>query len=351
MLNGEKEQKRSVHFFALMLALSLCMHTALCIFFYCIGVTILYVFNVASVVIYLLLLFFVSRVKHMERWMLVPFAEVLVHVLLCNLCLGWGYGFSLYGFMLIPVIYYIACIYMKSRIGVVMSSVLGIFDLLVIVHSASSAGEINKLPGMSNYRMLVIFAINVAICTIFLMAYSAYFVVTIRSATNVLEERNDELDFMVHYDALTNMRNRQNMDEIFEEYECYEKDYCVVQMDLDNFKQTNRTYGHSCGDELLINLSYLIRQAVRNRGEVCRWGGDEVLLLLKMDKKSGYRLTEKIRKEIADYVLTYQRQRVSVTATFGFVYCDEKQTMKERIALADSRLNQGKEKGKNQVVN
>ena len=89
---------------------------------------------------------------------------------------------------------------------------------------------------------------------------------------------------------------------------------------------------------------------MRNRGEVCRWGGDEVLLLLKMDKKSGYRLTEKIRKEI-DYVLTYQRQRVSVTATFGFVYCDEKQTMKERIALADSRLNQGKEKGKNQVVN
>lgn len=55
------------------------------------------------------------------------------------------------------------------------------------------------------------------------MAYSAYFVVAIRSATNVLEERNDELDFMVHYDALTNMRNRQNMDEIFEEYECYEK--------------------------------------------------------------------------------------------------------------------------------
>lgn len=321
MLNGETEQKRSVHFFAIMLALSLCMHTALCIFFYCIGVTILYVFNIASVVIYLLLLFLVSRVKHMERWMLVPFAEVLVHVLLCNLCLGWGYGFSLYGFMLIPVIYYIACIHMKSRIGVVTSSVL------------------------------VIFAINVAICTIFLMAYSAYFVVAIRSATNVLEERNDELDFMVHYDALTNMRNRQNMDEIFEEYECYEKDYCVVQMDLDNFKQTNRTYGHSCGDELLINLSYLIRQAVRNRGEVCRWGGDEVLLLLKMDKKSGYRLTEKIRKEIADYVLTYQRQRVSVTATFGFVYCDEKQTMKERIALADSRLNQGKEKGKNQVVN
>ena len=126
MLNGETEQKQSVHFFALMLALSLCMHTALCIFFYCIGVTILYVFNIASVVIYLLLLFLVSRVKHMERWMLVPFAEVLVHVLLCNLCLGWGYGFSLYGFMLIPVIYYIACIHMKSRIGVVTSSVLGI---------------------------------------------------------------------------------------------------------------------------------------------------------------------------------------------------------------------------------
>ena len=63
MLNGETEQKQSVHFFALMLALSLCMHTALCIFFYCIGVTILYVFNIASVVIYLLLLFLYSPLK------------------------------------------------------------------------------------------------------------------------------------------------------------------------------------------------------------------------------------------------------------------------------------------------
>ena len=111
MLNGEKEQKRSVHFFALMLALSLCMHTALCIFFYCIGVTILYVFNVASVVIYLLLLFLASRVKHMERWMLVPFAEVLVHVLLCNLCLGWGYGFSLYAYSC----YLLHCLYLYEE--------------------------------------------------------------------------------------------------------------------------------------------------------------------------------------------------------------------------------------------
>lgn len=110
MLNGETEQKQSVHFFALMLALSLCMHTALCIFFYCIGVTILYVFNIASVAIYLLLLFLVSRVKHMERWMLVPFAEVLVHVLLCNLCLGWGYGFSLYGFYAYSC-YLLHCVY------------------------------------------------------------------------------------------------------------------------------------------------------------------------------------------------------------------------------------------------
>ncbi len=129
------------------------------------------------------------------------------------------------------------------------------------------------------------------------------------------------------------------------------KDYCVVQMDLDNFKQTNRTYGHSCGDELLINLSYLIRQAVRNRGEVCRWGGDEVLLLLKMDKKKRVPLNGKNSQRNCGLCTYHQRQRVSVTATFGFVYCDEKQTMKERIALADSRLNQGKEKGKNQVVN
>ena len=166
--------------------------------------------------------------------------------------------------------------------------------------------------------------------------------------TETVLETQSELE----RDSLTDFLNRRYFEDKINNYLLSSKSCgTFFMMDLDNFKQTNRTYGHSCGDELLINLSYLIRQAVRNRGEVCRWGGDEVLLLLKMDKKSGYRLTEKIRKEIADYVLTYQRQRVSVTATFGFVYCDEKQTMKERIALADSRLNQGKEKGKNQVVN
>ena len=343
-------KKANMNFFRLMIVLSLVMHMALCVFFVVFDFTVLYTFNIASIIIYIVLICVIGRMKHIERWLVLPFLEVLIHALLCNLYLGWGYGFSLYGLMLIPVTYYIPFIDTKGKNNVLASTCLGILDLVVIVCSCLKAGEMNKSGVLTDVHMTWIFAINLALCVIFVMAYSAYFVIEMKKATNILEERNEELDFMGHYDALTNLRNRQNMQNVFDQFENSGKKYCVVLGDLDDFKQKNDTYGHLCGDELLINISYLIRQAVRNRGEVCRWGGDEILLLLKMDENAGHQLVENIRQEIQKFSLDYDGKKVQITASFGFVFCDEAASMKERITLADSRLYEGKKNGKNRVV-
>lgn len=343
-------KKANMNFFRLMVVLSLVMHMALCVFFVLLDLSVLYTFNIASIIIYIILICVLGRIKHIERWLVLPFLEVLIHALLCNLYLGWGYGFSLYGLMLIPVTYYISFIDTKSKNDVLASTCLGILDLVVIVCSCLKAGEMNKSVVLTDVHMTWIFAINLSLCVIFVMAYSAYFVIEMKKATNILEERNEELDFMVHYDALTNLRNRHNMQDVFDQFENSGKKFCVVLGDLDGFKEKNDSYGHSCGDELLVNLSYLIRQAVRNRGEICRWGGDEILMLLKMDENTGYQLVEDIRQEIKKFVLEYEGKEVRITATFGFVFCDEAASMKERITLADSRLYEGKRNGKNRVV-
>ena len=345
--NGKKE---NTNFFRLILVLSLMVHTVLCVFFVLIDLPVLYVFNIVSILFYTILVCVIGRMKHIEWWLVLVFLEVLIHALLCNLFLGWGYGFSLYGLMLIPVTYYISYIDTKSKQDVLVSTCLGALDLVVIICSSLMTGDINKSYILSDWHMMLIFAVNLSLCVIFVMAYSAYFVIEMKKATNILEERNEELDFMVHYDALTNLRNRQNMQDVFDQFENSGKKYCVVLGDLDGFKEKNDTFGHICGDELLINLSYLIRQKVRNRGEICRWGGDEFLLLLKMDENTGYQLVEDIRQEIQNFVLEYEGRKVHITVTFGFVFCDEVIGMKERITLADLRLYEGKKKGKNQVV-
>ena len=350
MSDKGKEKNANVNFFRLMLVFSLLMHMALCVFFVFLDLPILYVYNVVSILLYITLICVIRWMEHIEWWLVLLFIEVLIHALLCNLQLGWGYGFSLYGLMLIPVTYYISFISTKNKQDVLASTCLGILDLAVIIYSSLEAGAVNKSNVLSHWHMQLVFTINLSLCVIFLMAYSAYFIVEMRKTTDILKERNEELDFMVHYDPLTNLRNRQNMQDLFEEYENSDRKYCVVLGDLDDFKKKNDIYGHMCADEFLVNLSYLVRQAVRNRGDVCRWGGDEILLLLKMDEENGYQLMEDIRQEIQKFVLDFQGNKVRITATFGFVFCDEAASMKERIALADLRLYEGKNRGKNQVV-
>lgn len=350
MKEKNPQKKRDILFYRLMLIMSLMMHTALLCFFICIELPVLYWFNLMSVLLYLLAFIIVNRVRHFEYWLIALFLEVVTHSVLCNLYLGWGYGFSLYGLMIIPVTYYIALSSSQVRQDIAGSTLLAAVDLIVIAISCVKTGGVNEYPGLDSEQMLWIFCINLVLCVAAVTAYSAYFVYGIKHAAIMLRERNDELDFMAHYDAVTLMRNRHNMKEVFDEYENSGKKYCVVLGDIDDFKEKNDAYGHICGDELLVNLSYLIRQEVRNRGELCRWGGDEVLLLLKMDEQAGYQLIESICQKIRKFVFEYEENKIQVTATFGFVFCDEAITMEKRIAMADARLYEGKKRGKNQVV-
>lgn len=337
-------------FFRMMLLMSLAVHALLCVFFVRIELPVLIYYNIGSVILYLFMTCFIGHIYYIERYMVVLFLEVVIHVLLCNFYLGWGYGFSLYGLMIIPITYYISYTNPRIKHDILGSNLLSVVALAVIVISCVKTGNYNKFTGFTTQEVMYIFCINLSLCALATVAYSAYFVMGLKHATRELKERNEELDFLAHYDALTNMRNRQNMEEVFREYEKSGKNYCVVLGDLDDFKKKNDVYGHVCGDELLVHLSYLIRQAVRNRGEVCRWGGDEILLLLKMDRKAGYQLVESIRQQIQDFSLEHEGKVMQITMTWGFVFCDEAEDMEKRISIADARMYEGKKKGKNQIV-
>ena len=113
----------------------------------------------------------------------------------------------------------------------------------------------------------------------------------------------------------------------------------------------NDTYGHDCGDKVLSMISDQIQIAgSKAGGDVCRWGGEEILMLIPADQERGREIAEKIRKEIENLEIDYEGAILKNTMTFGVSCSQEADSLDGLVKVADARLYQGKNLGKNQVV-
>ncbi|MDK2820861.1 MAG: two-component system, cell cycle response regulator [Clostridia bacterium] len=122
-------------------------------------------------------------------------------------------------------------------------------------------------------------------------------------------------------------------------------------IDLDNFKNVNDSFGHMIGDQLLQEISSVIKRSLRDGDEVMRFGGEEFLILLpKTDGAGAKKPLERIRKRIEDGVFT--ENKIKITASIGAaVYPDNRPlSEKELIEFADAAMYEAKAKGKNRLV-
>lgn len=91
-------------------------------------------------------------------------------------------------------------------------------------------------------------------------------------------------------------------------------------IDIDHFKNINDTYGHQTGDEVLKQLSQMIRDNVRHQDIFARHGGEEFTLLLRQtDAKNGMKIAEKIRKNVEDLVVKTKAGTLNITISIGLV--------------------------------
>ncbi len=166
----------------------------------------------------------------------------------------------------------------------------------------------------------------------------------------------DKLETMAKTDQLTGLPNRRQMIENIK-YEVIRfrrggKPFSIAIGDIDDFKKINDTYGHAGGDFVLINVAELLRNGCRNQDLVCRWGGEEFLLLLpETDAAGAFTLAEKQRQTIANVDLKFEGKQIKVTICFGISTFNQKgQTYEECIRLADDSLYAAKEGEKNKVI-
>jgi len=125
----------------------------------------------------------------------------------------------------------------------------------------------------------------------------------------------------------------------------------VAIFDLDNFKYVNDRYGHVIGDEVLKEISAVIKNSLRDGDVVFRYGGEEFLVLLpETDSNGANKALERIRKRVEENVFT--KAGIKLTISIGVaVYPDDSPlTMEETIEFADKAMYVAKAKGKNRVV-
>lgn len=156
-------------------------------------------------------------------------------------------------------------------------------------------------------------------------------------------------------DELTGLANRRALYERLE-YEQVRaqrtgRPLSISICDVDHFKSVNDKYGHQCGDKMLQSVARLLHDNVRRQDTICRWGGEEFMLLLpETDESGAARLAEKLRSLVERLEFSYCGFPVSVTLSFGVHACGPDKDIDYHIRKADQKLYMAKRQGRNQVV-
>jgi len=165
-----------------------------------------------------------------------------------------------------------------------------------------------------------------------------------------VEEQNHQLSFLASYDPLTKCLNRREFFKVYDRswQESKSDELNLLMMDVDHFKAINDTYGHSFGDKVLVHIAEQIRGAVGELGTVCRYGGEEFIVLLgDLEMERAEDVAHKIRKSIEATPVDGEVVTISVGLSNRQFKAMDQQHMLDQ---ADKALYAAKRTGRNRVV-
>jgi diguanylate cyclase (GGDEF)-like protein len=153
-------------------------------------------------------------------------------------------------------------------------------------------------------------------------------------------------------DGLTGLYNRRFLDQFVEVNLPEDKDFSVMMLDIDFFKQVNDTYGHDVGDTVIKELSAVLQNNIKGSDLAIRYGGEEFLVIVF---NSNYEIIEKIatsiKVEFSKKSFKANDKIFNKTLSIGIsIYPADGQRVLQVIKFADVALYQAKETGRNKIV-
>ncbi len=169
-----------------------------------------------------------------------------------------------------------------------------------------------------------------------------------------LHEIREKFEQEAKLDYLTGLANRREMYRIMEteikRIDRYGGTFSLILFDLDQFKDTNDTYGHEVGDKILQKAALLIQEKLRQQDVCARWGGEEFLVIQPEGSAEGVSCcAERLRKALADSPLIYGSVKINVTISLGIALYRKGETAEECILRADKSLYAAKAAGRNRT--
>jgi diguanylate cyclase (GGDEF)-like protein len=163
-----------------------------------------------------------------------------------------------------------------------------------------------------------------------------------------------KLENAAYVDALTGLYNRKHFCELahisIERAQRLNQSIYTAMLDLDFFKNVNDTYGHAAGDMVLKTTADVIRQAIRSYDLLCRYGGEEfVVLITDSGETEALNQMERIRENMENTSTSYEGLEITVACSIGLAKFVESDTLEISVRKADEALYEAKNSGRNQV--
>lgn len=166
--------------------------------------------------------------------------------------------------------------------------------------------------------------------------------------------RTEQLFNRANYDALTQLPNRHllvdRLNHGIDNASRENSQMAVMFLDLDRFKFINDNLGHSVGDELLVKVAHKLTSVVRKADSVCRWGGDEFIILLEHlhNKEDIVPLAEQVLFTLSEAVDVSNNQ-LHITTSIGIArFPDDGKDSSTLLKHADVAMYKAKERGLSQ---
>lgn len=325
------------------------VHFTLIFIFNALGVAPMVAFNIASTAIYVACNALIRREKYVLFYY-ISFIEICLHSYTATILSGWPLGFAMYIIAITPVVFYM---HFSLNEGHTLkeSLLIGVCAAIAFVTCRIISYNIPPSYEISDKAAVLIYIYNSLITFVMLLFFSLLFLREMQYSHAVLEEQNERLDKMAGVDALTGLYNRRSMSKFLDTAVLSGKTYSLIMCDIDDFKKVNDTYGHDAGDEVLKSISAALSNSLRNGDYVCRWGGEEILILATgTDLPAAAQVAERLRKVVDELPICHKGTDIHCTITISAADSTEEEEPADIITLADNRLYVGKRGGKNCVI-
>ncbi|HEX7641671.1 MAG TPA: tetratricopeptide repeat-containing diguanylate cyclase [Burkholderiaceae bacterium] len=243
------------------------------------------------------------------------------------------------------------------------------FDAVQREKQIESLQEKNALQGaeLSNKNLQRVIFFLAALVALAMAGFVALLYRKVRKSNRELYETNLKLEQQSTRDPLTGLLNRRAFQDMMRQraqtperraVDAGLPPHALVLLDIDHFKLINDTYGHACGDQVLIELGKRLSQIMREDDMLMRWGGEEFLIYLNhIPGEHLAPIVERVLTAVGTETIDTGEHRIAATTSAGYISLPLSRSERgvemnweKALHLADTALYLAKTRGRNQAV-